>query len=104
MGLDARIILFDCALTPSSIVCVCACSTEFSVSIIEGAYTVKSLPRILRNQSCERMIERKQHQKKMNNLVFEQNNKLATEISLRNAEQERMERETWQKAENSTSK
>ncbi|GMH47688.1 hypothetical protein TrLO_g15508, partial [Triparma laevis f. longispina] len=29
----------------------------------------------------------------MNNLIFEQNNKLATEISLRNAEQERMERE-----------
>jgi len=51
------------------------------------------MARVAAENMVARTVEQEEHEKKMNKLIFEQNTKLASEISLRNAEQERMERE-----------
>eukprot|EP00519_Triparma_laevis_P001433 CAMPEP_0182499994 /NCGR_PEP_ID=MMETSP1321-20130603/8060_1 /TAXON_ID=91990 /ORGANISM="Bolidomonas sp., Strain RCC1657" /LENGTH=502 /DNA_ID=CAMNT_0024704253 /DNA_START=105 /DNA_END=1613 /DNA_ORIENTATION=- len=60
---------------------------------VSQARRQNSMARVAAENMIAKSVEEAEHTKKMNKLIFEQNNKLATEISLRNAEQERMERE-----------
>ena len=67
-----------------------AAKNEIRVSQARRANT---MARVAAENMVSQSIAEQEHAAKMNKIVFDQNAKLATEISLRNAENERMERE-----------
>jgi hypothetical protein len=60
---------------------------------VSQARRANTMARVAAENMVAQSVQEQEYNAKMNKVIFDQNSKLATEISLRNAENERMERE-----------